>query len=473
MKRLNQIMDHMSVSHADSTEMKSLKRRLELQSLKAYFRLSEDKLKEMSYFMLHEMHKGLESEQKQSTLRMLPSFVYRKDVSSVCGTIYALDLGGTNFRVIRMDLHEGRLQRQTALKFKIPESAMCGQKPSDLFGFIADCIAKFQKVKGPGDAPQGQRSKVGFTFSFPTQQHDINKGSLIAWTKGFTTKGVIGENLVQLLQTEIDQRNLNIDVVALCNDTVGTLVAKYFSDPQAEVGVILGTGSNACYWEQTSRVTKSNKCLEAAKTGKKEVVINMEFGNFDSKDLLVLPRTPFDDEIDRNSPNPGAQRFEKMISGFYQGEIVRLILVRLSKNHILPPHVAERLTKRNEFRSESVSMILGDRLPGRHMTEEVMANYGAPLPDLRHRYMVHDVCALVVHRAAQLAGMAIGATLLKAGKQHNATVAIDGSVYEKTPTFRHILERSVHQVVGPDCDIRLTLQRDGSGFGAGFIAALQ
>ena len=46
-------------------------------------------------------------------------------------------------------------------------------------------------------------------------------------------------------------------------------------------------------------MTKSAKCLEASKQpGKKELVINMEFGNFDSKDLLVLPRTPFDEEID-------------------------------------------------------------------------------------------------------------------------------------------------------------------------------
>ena len=467
MKRLNMILDHMQPLPTDCAELRSLKRRLELQSLRAHFVLSEDRLKEMAYFMIHEMQVGL-ADEKNSTLRMLPSFVYRKDVSNTTGIVYALDLGGTNFRVLSMKLHEGKLLEHSAMKFAIPEKAMHGTAEL-LFGFIAESIQKFETTKGRGANPSG-RVPLGFTFSFPTQQYAINKGSLIAWTKGFTASGVAGKNLVELLQKELDSRNLEMDVVALCNDTVGTLVARYFADPNAEVGVILGTGSNACYWEKACNVTKNG---DVAKEKGKEIVINMEFGNFDSKDLLVLPRTPFDEQIDRESPNPGAQRLEKMISGFYKGEIARLILLRLSKNGILPESFQQKLNKRNIFESKDVSAIIGDRLPGRHRIQTILRDtYGIDNLDLSHLHVVLEVCSLVCNRAAQLAGMAVGATLLKAGKQHNATVAIDGSVFEKTPTFKAIMERAVHQVVGPNCEVRLVLQRDGSGFGAGFIAAL-
>jgi hexokinase len=37
---------------------------------------------------------------------------------------------------------------------------------------------------------------------------------------------------------------------------VGTLVAEFFADERSQVGVILGTGSNACYWEKVANISK-------------------------------------------------------------------------------------------------------------------------------------------------------------------------------------------------------------------------
>jgi len=45
-------------------------------------------------------------------------------------------------------------------------------------------------------------------------------------------------------------QNLNIEVVALVNDTVGTLATRCYSDPQCFMGVIFGTGTNAAYIEK-------------------------------------------------------------------------------------------------------------------------------------------------------------------------------------------------------------------------------
>jgi hexokinase len=89
------------------------------------------------------------------------------------------------------------------------------------------------------------------------------------------------------------------------------------------------------------------------------------------------------------------------------------------------------------------------------------------------RKVLKEVCDMVSGRAAQLAGMAIAATLIKSGKQHDATVAVDGSVFEKQPGFKRVMERTITQLLGAECRVRLVLTRDGSGLGAGFIAALQ
>ena len=61
------------------------------------------------------------------------------------------------------------------------------------------------------------------------------------------------------------------------------------------------------------------------------MAINCEWGAFDNEHK-VLPQTPYDATIDKDSPRPGQQAFEKMIAGLYLGEIFRLIMVDLHDN---------------------------------------------------------------------------------------------------------------------------------------------
>ena len=58
------------------------------------------------------------------------------------------------------------------------------------------------------------------------------------------------------------------------------------------------------------------------------MAINCEWGAFDNEHK-ILPRTPYDITIDKDSPRPGQQSFEKMIAGLYLGELFRLVLVDL------------------------------------------------------------------------------------------------------------------------------------------------
>lgn len=51
-------------------------------------------------------------------------------------------------------------------------------------------------------------------------------------------------------------KNMNIKVAALVNDTVGTLAAHAYNDPETFAGIILGTGTNAAYVEQMGNIPK-------------------------------------------------------------------------------------------------------------------------------------------------------------------------------------------------------------------------
>lgn len=56
--------------------------------------------------------------------------------------------------------------------------------------------------------------------------------------------GVVGENVVNLLRDACQRRGdvNNIDVVAVLNDTTGTMLACSFLEKHCYMGVIIGTG---------------------------------------------------------------------------------------------------------------------------------------------------------------------------------------------------------------------------------------
>jgi hexokinase len=51
---------------------------------------------------------------------------------------------------------------------------------------------------------------LGFTFSFPLQQLGLTKGILARWTKGFNCEGVVGEDVVTLLNDAIARRGVSV-----------------------------------------------------------------------------------------------------------------------------------------------------------------------------------------------------------------------------------------------------------------------
>lgn len=57
------------------------------------------------------------------------------------------------------------------------------------------------------------------------------------------------------------------------------------------------------------------------------MLMSTEWGSFENK--LCLPVTPYDEELDRNSVNPGDQTFDKRVSGMFLWELLRLAVLEL------------------------------------------------------------------------------------------------------------------------------------------------
>lgn len=62
-------------------------------------------------------------------------------------------------------------------------------------------------------------------------------------------------------------QDIDIDVVAVLNDTTGTMMACAFQENSCNIGVICGTGSNACYMERIAMIPKIGGEVNPEKDG--------------------------------------------------------------------------------------------------------------------------------------------------------------------------------------------------------------
>uniref|UniRef100_A0A452VJP2 hexokinase n=1 Tax=Ursus maritimus TaxID=29073 RepID=A0A452VJP2_URSMA len=427
----------------------------------APFRLNHNQLAAVQAQMREAMVKGLRGE--ASSLRMLPTYVRATPDGTERGDFLALDLGGTNFRVLLVRVTAGGV-KITSQVYSIPEDVAQGSG-QQLFDRIVDCIVDFQQKQGLS----GQSLPLGFTFSFPCRQLGLDQGILLNWTKGFSASDCEGQDVVCLLREAIGRRQaVELNVVAIVNDTVGTMMSCGYEDPRCEVGLIVGTGTNACYMEELRNVA-----AVAGDSG--HMCINMEWGAFGDDGSLDLLRTCFDANVDQASINPGKQSFEKMISGMYLGEIVRHILLRLTSLGVLfRGQQTQRLQTRDIFKTKFLSEIESDSLALRQV-RAILEDLGLPLTS-DDALMVLEVCQAVSQRAAQLCGAGVAAVVEKIRENRGleeltVSVGVDGTLYKLHPHFSGLVAATVRELA-PRCAVTFLQSEDGSGKGAALVTAV-
>uniref|UniRef100_A0A803T010 hexokinase n=1 Tax=Anolis carolinensis TaxID=28377 RepID=A0A803T010_ANOCA len=382
------------------------------------------------------------------------------------GDFLALDLGGTNFRVLLVKIRSGkrRMVEMHNKIYAIPIEVMQGTG-DELFDHIVTCISDFLDYMGI----KGARLPLGFTFSFPCRQTSLDAGILLNWTKGFKATDCEGEDVVYLLREGIKRREeFDLDVVAVVNDTVGTMMTCAYEDPNCEIGLIVGTGSNACYMEEMRNI-------EMVEGEQGRMCVNMEWGAFGDNGCLDDIRTIYDKAVDEYSLNSGKQRYEKMISGMYLGEIVRNILIDFTKKGFLfRGQISEALKTRSIFETKFLSQIESDRLAllqVRAILQQLGLNSTCD-----DSIIVKTVCGAVSKRAAQLCGAGMAAVVDKIrenrGLDHlDVTVGVDGTLYKLHPHFSKVMHQTVKDLA-PKCNVTFLLSEDGSGKGAALITAV-
>ncbi|XP_014803616.1 PREDICTED: hexokinase-3 [Calidris pugnax] len=438
--------------------------RREVNQLLAPLRLTRADLERVQALMRQEMDLGLGQETNASaSVRMLPTYVRGTPDGTEQGEFLALDLGGTNFRVLVVRVAEKSIQIASQI-YVIPTNIMQGTGEA-LFDHIVDCIMDFQMRQDL----KGQVLPLGFTFSFPCKQLGLDKAVLLNWTKGFSASDCVGKDVVQLLQEAAQRKQyLALKVVAVVNDTVGTMMSCGYDDPKCEIGLIVGTGTNACYMEEMQNVG-------TVEGEQGRMCINMEWGAFGDNGCLDHLFTEFDQMVDEKTINPGKQRFEKLISGMYLGEIVRHILLALVEKSILfQDKTCPTLQNRDIFKTKFLSTIEIDGL-ALTKVQAILWDLGLQA-NFEECSLVREVCQTVSLRAAQLCAAGLAAVVEKMRENRGlgqlaVTVGVDGTLYKMHPCFSQHLQQTL-QDLAPNCVVTFLPSEDGSGKGAALVAAV-
>uniref|UniRef100_A0A8C5L7X5 Phosphotransferase n=1 Tax=Jaculus jaculus TaxID=51337 RepID=A0A8C5L7X5_JACJA len=167
-------------------------------------RLSDETLIDILTRFKKEMKNGLSRDYNPTaTVKMLPTFVRSIPDGSEKGDFIALDLGGSSFRILRVQVNHEKRQNvhMESEAYETPENIVHGSG-SQLFDHVAECLGDFMEKKNIKD----KKLPVGFTFSFPCRQSKIDEAILITWTKRFKASGVEGADVVKLLEKAIKKR---------------------------------------------------------------------------------------------------------------------------------------------------------------------------------------------------------------------------------------------------------------------------
>ncbi|KAF2746619.1 hypothetical protein M011DRAFT_468319 [Sporormia fimetaria CBS 119925] len=456
----------------------------ELQRLDAEFWVSSDKLKKIVSRFRGELERGLKEEGK--SIPMNVSWVHSLPSGDEKGKILTVDLGGTNLRVCTVELHgsepaKGEKYTLTQEEFKLPKDLKTSTAEK-LWTHIAGKIGTFLSDQGlDKEYSKDKPMPLGFTFSYPATQDKIDHAVLQRWTKGFDIEGVEGHDAAAQLREQLEARDLPVKLICVINDTVGAMVASAYNDPETIIGTIFGTGCNAAYMAKIESIHKLDKANEQVKHNDSgHMAINCEYGAFDNGHH-VLPRTKYDERIDKESPRPGQQTFEKMSAGLYLGEIFRLVLLELvEKGLIFQNQNAEKLKHPYSIDTKLLTQIEDDESPKFKKTRNMFEDTLNLQPEDYEIELSRRLAELIAVRGARLCACGVAAicSLEDIKKGH---VAADGSVANKHPKFKKRWATALGEILDWDDEAKkegkgpiiITSAEDGSGVGCAIIAAME
>jgi len=356
---------------------------------------------------------------KESTLRMIPTYIEADNQFLTGVPVLAVDAGGTNFRSALVEFNsQGKLEITKLINSKMP--GLEGEITKDEF---------FKIIAGYVKSNAELADRIGFCFSYPTEILPDKDGRLLQFCKEVQAPEVvgtlIGKNLLETLGMQEKQ-------IVLLNDTVATLLAgksaSFGRVYDSYIGFILGTGTNTCYIESNRNISKV-KNLDPAKSQ----IINIESGNF-----RKVPQTDLDILFDNTTVNPGDYKFEKMFAGGYFGGLCLSTLKSAAKEGVFTSGTSSKILELDDLSSEDLNNFVLKPVSGRGPLISCIMDKADELSCI-------EIIECLIDRAAKLVAANMAAVILKTGKGQSAErpilITIEGTTFYKLYKLRSFFEK--------------------------------
>lgn len=367
-----------------------------------------------------EMEAGLQGSPK--SLMMIPAFVDAGSDIPMNEPVIVIDAGGTNFRVCLITFTVNGAVIEHHQNYPMPGA----REPISRDKFFETIAERLLPVLD-------RSSKIGFCFSYPTEIMPNGDGRLIRFSKEVRAEGVEGQLIgASLLDTLKRMGHRHDHSIVLLNDTVSTLLggmAAQVGRPfDSYVGFILGTGTNTCYIERNSNITK---LADHRKDG--TMIINIESGAYTN-----LKQGDIDREYDAGSTNPGTYLNEKMISGGYFGGLALRVLHHAAREGLFSAAAAPAILALDKLTTKDITDYVGNPYG---KDENAVGALLHSDDDFLTAYWLFDG---LYERAARLVAVSMAAVVTKTGRGDDpckpVCVAAEGTMFSKARLFRQKLD---------------------------------
>ncbi len=375
------------------------------------------------------MREGLKKDGEP--MLMIPAWLTLPEETPVNEPVLVLDIGGSNVRVALVSFDgDYRFQIHQFEQHRMPGIGTTCSK-QDFLDQLVTFIAPFW----------GKSDRIGLCFSYEMSIQPNGDGRIVKFSKEVHIPEMEGELLGEQLKQALKAAGYEAPVeMVMLNDTVACLLGGYAvrQNRQADgaIGLILGTGINTAYVEQTGAIEKLQAPFDAD-----QMIINMESGGY-----AIQTRAPIDVQLDAESQVPNFHRFEKMISGRYLGDIGTLLLREACDQALFGPSTRQALEKLWEAAPFTTLML--DQFLQQPWGDNVLAVATKSLED---KNVMTGICMAVFDRAAFLTVLELTALLEATNRGIHPSkpvlVCIEGSTYSRSKWIKPLVARYIQELV--------------------------
>jgi hexokinase len=330
---------------------------------------------------------------------------------------YAIELGGTYLKLVNFSYNQKRIKILSQSKIAFFQNIL--YTPESFFTELKNQLDKFIQPD--------QRKKLSFlsfSFGFAIKQflrkNGLLDGKILDLGKNLQHQDLLGLPLGRTFEKFLQQHGYKKIKVSVVNDSTSSVISSYFYSNKKypiHLNLIVGTGLN----------------LTLAEIKNQQLLIkNLEIGH-----LNFYPYTIFDLLVDKTSINQGHAKTEKMISGNWQNQLFKVILVDLHRKKLI---------------NKEVLMSYGFKSSAE--LEKVLPRSG--------QKFINQIWQEINKRAATITSQIIAETI-KQTNSKNSLLLETGGVIAGSRVFRKTLHKNLRRLAAPHNFKKLFIDQTTAG----------